>query len=844
MTKTVIGLSEVGRADLAVAGGKGANLGELLRAGFRVPSGFVVTTGAYAEVVEAAPLPVDELLAAGDAAAIRAAIESLEVPVTLRQELAAAYARLGSGPVAVRSSATAEDLPGAAFAGQQDTYLAVFGLPALVDAVRSCWASLWTDRAVAYRRQRKVASAGVRLAVVVQRMVEADVAGVLFTADPVSGDRDKMIVDASPGLGEAVVSGLVTPDHYVLDRAGHVREQTAGRRETVVRSAPGGGVVAGEGGEQPGDSLSEPDLAELARTGIAVAELFGRPQDIEWAYADGKLWLLQARPLTALPPPPLRLGPVARSMGAILLELIPYRPYPIDMSTWWPYGPAGLMANMTAHFGIRAFRNLLTERDGVVEAFTPRAPRLTPKFLLAPFRIAALARRHRPADWTHDPRFVAYLAEARALRDQDLSDLDWRRLVRMPRQALDLVGPMTALRTDYLPGALPALLRLSLLLTLLGRRELMPDLLLGGGSRTEDANRGLEALAAMVRADPQLAAAVAGDEGAGDEGAGDEGAGDEVARLAGFGEFQAALADFLDEFGHRETSTALLATSPTWGESPRVVLDLVSALAAGPPHAPEHARGDAAMRRLLRHPLLGGPRREAAIRRWVDAARTAMALREDTHFYLTVPLPPLRRALLEIGRRLTEAGILSDAEDVYHLRLEELEPLADPARLGEPDRERLREIVRARSARREELAGVRLIDPAAIYPRRDTGDALVTGTPAGGGRASGPVAVIAGPHEFGRLRPGDILVAAQTNPSWTPLFQLAAAVVVDAGGAVSHAAIVAREYGIPAVMGTRDGTTLLTAGQWVTVDGDRGRVTAAATDSAGLAPGQVRRLSP
>ena len=825
MTAVIVGLSEVGRGDLVVAGGKGANLGELLRAGFRVPGGFVVTTQAYADVVEAARFDVDALLAAGDAAGIRAAIESLEVPATLRQELAAAYARLGAGPVAVRSSATAEDLPGAAFAGQQDTYLGVLGLPALVDAVRSCWASLWTDRAIAYREQRRVASAGVRLAVVVQRMVEADVAGVLFTADPVSGNRDAMIVDASPGLGEAVVSGLVTPDHYVLDRAGRIREHTAGRREVVVRSAPGGGVVADTGGEQRGDSLSQPDLAELARTAAAVAELFGRPQDIEWAYADGKLWLLQARPLTALPPPPLRLGPVARSMGAILLELIPYRPYPIDMSTWWPSGPVGLMANMTAHFGIRAFVNLLTERDGVVEAFTPRTPRLTPTFLLAPFRIAALARRYHPKDWTQDPRFAAYLAQARALRDQDLADLDWRRLVRMPRQALDLIGPMTALRTDYLPGAVPALLRLSLLLGLLGRRDLMPDLLLGGGSRTEDANRGLAALAGMVRTDPRLREAVA--------------SGD-ADRLATFGEFQAALVAFLDEFGHRETSTALLATSPTWGESPRVVLDLVSALAAGPPHAADQTRGDAALRRLLRHPLLRypplrGPRCEAAFRRWVDAARSAMALREDTHFYLTLPLPPLRRALLEIGRRLTGAGILAEPEDVYHLRLEELEPLEDPDLLADADQDRLRELVRARSARREELAGVRLIDPAAIYPRRDTGDALVTGTPAGGGRASGPVAVIAGPHEFGRLRAGDVLVAAQTNPSWTPLFQLAAAVVVDSGGPVSHAAIVAREYGIPAVMGTRDGTAVLTEGQWVTVDGDRGRVTAApdsAVDSA------------
>ena len=202
-----------------------------------------------------------------------------------------------------------------------------------------------------------------------------------------------------------------------------------------------------------------------------------------------------------------------------------------------------------------------------------------------------------------------------------------------------------------------------------------------------------------------------------------------------------------------------------------------------------------------------------------------MAFREDSHFYFLLPLPILRRSLLEMGRRLLGVSVLDKPEDVFHLRLEELEAIDDPATLADP--EGLRAIVQRRSHRREELAGVRLIDPTAIFPRGDNGGALVTGTPSSSGSATGPVTVIREPAEFSRLAAGDVLVCPYTNPAWTTLFQRAAAVVVDAGGPASHAAIVAREYGIPAVMGTAIGTSVLTDGQLVTVDGTTGRVTAA-----------------
>ncbi|MGI5270095.1 PEP/pyruvate-binding domain-containing protein [Nonomuraea sp. CA-218870] len=781
-------LRSFGRGDLALAGGKGANLGELIAGGFPVPGGFVVTTAAY------------DLVAAGNVT--RAYFDDLEMPDALRREILTAYRELGAGPVAVRSSATAEDLPGAAFAGQQDTYLNVVGEDALIDAVRRCWGSLWSERAVAYRDRLGIDPAEVRIAVVVQRMVEAEAAGVMFTADPVTGDRGRLVVDAGTGLGEAVVSGLVTPDHYVLTPEGEIAEFAPGRREVVIRALAGGGVSHESGAGAPGTRLPGSVLRELARLGTEAARRFGRPQDIEWTYADGEVSLVQARPMTALPPPPLgRLNPLRRRLATILMEYVPVRPYPIDMSTWLPHGPAGLMGTVTGHFGLRgAFEGFLEEEDGVVYRLVPPRPRPGPKALVAPFLIAAKARRYDPARWTDDPRFPRYLDGVRALMALDLAALPWPELVGTPRRVLAAVRPVAALRIDYLPRSGLSLLRLLVALKLLGRADLFGDLIAGARTRTGDANLALEELA------------------------------EEAARTGALDRdplpeaFEVRFREFLAEYGHREGASPLLVTPPTWADAPETVLGLVRVLAAGPPRP---AGGDDVLDRLLAHPRLRGGRGRDRMVRKVQAARAGVAFREDSHFVFTLPLPVLRRSIVEIGRRLRDAGVLDTPEDVFHLRLEELEEIGDVAALGDAHARRLRAAVTARTARREELAGVRLIDPRAVFPARETADALVAGTPASAGTATGPVTVVRDPSEFGKLRGGDVLVCPYTNPSWTPLFQRAAAVVVDTGGLASHAAIVAREYGIPAVMGTGDGTAALADGQRVTVDGDAGVVTAA-----------------
>ncbi|MBV9921081.1 MAG: hypothetical protein JOY78_09570, partial [Pseudonocardia sp.] len=301
----VMRFAELGRGDIAVAGGKGANLGELTRAGLPVPPGFVLTTAAYRAFVRDVQGEVLELAAASDAAAIRALLTSRPLPDDVAREVIEAWSALGEVPVAVRSSATAEDLDGASFAGQQDTYLNVRGAAALLDAVRDCWASLWTDRAVAYRARQGIEPAEVALAVVVQRMVEADAAGVVFTANPTNGRRDEVVLSAAWGLGESVVGGTVTTDDLVVEKAGlRVTARTTADKAVMT-------VCAGEGTEEvpvPAQRRQEPvlddkDAAALAELAVRIEQHYGAPQDVEWARAGGQFFVVQARPITALPEP-------------------------------------------------------------------------------------------------------------------------------------------------------------------------------------------------------------------------------------------------------------------------------------------------------------------------------------------------------------------------------------------------------------------------------------------------------------------------------------------------------------------------------------------------------------
>jgi phosphohistidine swiveling domain-containing protein len=841
MDTFVAPLEQLGRDDLARVGGKGANLGELVRVGFPVPDGFVITTAAYDSFV--AHNGLGETIARalreepGSGATIRTAFEKAPIPPEIEQDILAAYRELGEGPVAVRSSATAEDLPEAAFAGQQDTFLNISDEQELLDAVRRCWASLWTDRAIAYRNRQKIDRQTVKLAVVVQQMVPAEVAGVLFTANPVTGARDEIAIDASPGLGEAVVSGQVTPDRFVLRRrwlgrwGWRIAERRPGKREVIIRARSGSGTehVAGSAATDVPE-LPDRALRRLARLGNAIEQHFSRPQDVEWAWAGRQVFILQARPITALPEPPPRPSRPARMMAAMVAELLPTRPYPLEATTWgFKYIWSALLGPMFRQLGLSVrFDGLFLEEDGVIVRFSGGLPfRPTPGVLLAPLRLLRLARRYDPARWRSDPLLAEVQARARALEARDLQVLAWEGLLATVHEALAIPPLVGELRIRYLLPRLLAVGRLRLVLSLLGAGDRFGTLLFTGlETRTLDANRALEALANRMRSDPALADAFARHE-PGELWAALE------AQPSGRA-FLAKLRAFLDEYGHRETGGTLQVLQPTWKDAPEVVLGMLQGLARAEPR-PQTQRPAWEMARdeLLAHPLLRLPPLRSAFLRLLAEARWFPQIREDTRFYATLILPVLRRALLEFGRRLAGVGVLDVPEDVFHLKLEELERVGGawppPPQLAAE----LSALVVRRRARRAELESTLLVDPRLFHHAEAGEDALVCGIPGSPGVAEGPVRVVRDASEFGQLGSGDVLVAPYTNPAWTPLFERAAAVVVDSGGPASHAAIVAREYGIPAVLGTSDATAQLRDGQRVLVDGDQGRVVLLGADGAG-----------
>jgi phosphohistidine swiveling domain-containing protein len=832
-------LARFGRADLDLAGGKGANLGELSRAGFDVPPGFVITTAAYDLLLQENGLDsrIDELLAdldevgsasiASASQRIREMLQNAAMPAQVAAEVLPAFRRLGGGAVAVRSSATAEDLPGAAFAGQQETFLNVQGEEALLEAVRACWASLWSERAVHYRLRHQIDQSAVRLAVVVQQMVPAGFAGVLFTANPLSGARDELVIDANPGLGEAVVSGLVTPDHFVVDRRSQrLKEQRPGRREVVVRLKAGGGTeqVAPVREEAEGTALPSPVVRKLAHLGIGIERHFGAPQDIEWAWArdsteKGRVFILQARPMTALPEPVKAGGPMQLILP-MLAEMWPARPYPLDVATFTGAVEAAIGNLLVVMMGKSAPSpgSSFVEEDGVVVRFQPPEVHPSPGMLLSPWVALWRARFYDPARWKDDPLLDEVIAQARQLEERRPADLTWAQNIDTLHEALALIPRTMELRERYLPRALLGLGGLWLLLALARSLDRFGGLVSGVETKTTETNRALDRLAAHIRNDPTLGDLFAQN---------DAGELSSVLAQSQVGQtFLESFEAFLARYGHRETS--LTISQPAWRDQPETVLGLLKVLGRREPQEVESYQAWKSSRDdLLAHSILGARLLRRPFLKSLASARALFQIREDTHFYVTLLQPLQRRIALELGRRLEEVGALPAQEDVFHLRLDELEPLGDPWPPVRETIDGLRGLVARRKARRSALAAQPLFDPRllAAEPAGLAGeDVLLRGSPGSPGRAGGPARIIRDSSEFGKLQPGDVLVAPVTNPAWTPLFQQAAAVVVDTGGVASHAAITAREYGLPAVMGTLDGTQKLKDGQWVRVDGSRGLV--------------------
>jgi phosphohistidine swiveling domain-containing protein len=923
---------------LEILGGKGRSLAKMSTAGLAVPGGFQLTTAAYRgfvadnnlqdKILELAKPELNNGRVSFESAS--EGIQQLFGAIGLSEEVVAeireAYAALdGRDPaVAVRSSANAEDLPDMSFAGQQDTYLNVRGEEALLAAVRNCWASLWTPRAISYRHQMGIEQADVAMAVVVQLMVPADVSGILFTANPATGERSEIIINASFGLGEAVVGGQVTPDTFVVDRKSLTAKETLiGTKEQQIVSDGGQGVRLEEisKSERGKSSLTAAALKELASLALGVEKQFdGVPQDIEWAFSDGKLYLLQSRPITNLPPQPIEDNwePTPPAKFMVRRQIVENMPDPVCPLFEELYVIEGLMLEMpggsadSEEWKQSMDGPLYTTVNGVAYQRMDWKPS---KFLIpgvnyepetsieeaekAQFDEFKEASRspEQAAMAKHDMALFldSLSAEDRAAFDEMAKEQDsdtlpliltvpesdtirflahnrtqpcdqlmknwkeravfdlaatinqWRKVdppTASDEQLLDGIRALGHAEGRYWSGRNGAKifgvikccdeqLHHFLLENAPNHGFSSGQFLSGFPSKLMQANAELWEISKRIQANDSLCELTLVTPNARLM--------DTLQMHPDSGPILEAIDAYLNTYGHQGYSLDFVEPPPV--EEPSPVFATLKTMVADPDYDPEKHDIEATRKReaafeKIEEVLSGLTYWQFRYRLW--HANRYYPYREEMLFPLGSAWPLLRPLAAELGKRMVDVGTFELADDTYYLKMAELRACAKARK----EKHALPEYGQLAAERRElREARKRLRAPSAIPPEiighpmlkevqavNDPDGDTINGIPVSPGSVTASASLIISPAEFDKMEPSSILVCPMTTPAWTQLFAHATGLVTDIGGILGHGSIVAREYGIPAVVGTGVGTERIDHEQQIGVDGDAGVVTILSED--------------
>lgn len=889
----VVDLRDTDATQIAHVGGKGAHLGALSSVeGVSVPDGFCVTTDAFRRVVAGAPVlaglldrlagvdPEDLDAVRALSAQVRRAVEEIELPAELVEAVTAGLGRLGADvPCAVRSSATAEDLPTASFAGQQDTYLNVAGPAEVLRHISRCWASLFTDRAVVYRRRNGIDDRAVHMAVVVQRMVFPKASGILFTADPVSGNRKVATVDAGFGLGEALVSGLVNPDVFTV-RDGEVVSRTIAAKQRAVRPLPGGGteVVAVGAREQDLPALTDPQVLELVRLGRRIEAFFGRPQDIEWCLdGDGGFRIVQSRPITTLFPVPAADDEgnrvyVSVGHGQMMTDAMK----PLGYSVWQatamvPMQEAGsrLFVDVTPRLASPATRAGLLDVIGkgdplvrdALETVLDRGfvPLLPDTGAPGGPPAAGGGPSGAPSAVETDPAVVGELIERSrtsiAALERDIRTKSGPELFDYLEEAFEehkrVVGDPLNMRA-IMAGMEATWWLNDKLQEWLGEKNAADTLTLSAPDNiTSEMGLALLDVADVVRPHPELVAFL---QDVHDRGVEDGSFLDGLERLPGGPEARKAIEDYLARYGMRCVGEIDI-TRPRWLERPGalvpVILDNVRNFEAGAAarrfdegSRKAHAKAQEVLSRLRELP--DGDRKADETRRMIDTVRSFIGYREYPKYGIVSRSFVYKQALLAEAERLVRAGVLPERDDVFYLTFHEFRDLVRSEAHGPDADDRSATAERAERAariaglgelirqRKEEFRVHEALTPPRVltsegevltgsYRRDDVPAGALTGLPVSAGTVEGRARVVLDIADAD-LEPGDILVTTFTDPSWSPLFVGVAGLVTEVGGLMTHGAVIAREYGLPAVVGVDRATRLIQDGQRIRVHGTGGYV--------------------
>ena len=861
----VLGFQEIDQTQVALVGGKGAHLGELTRIeGVRVPAGFCVTTAAFRRIMAQASSIDDRLdqlsrLNLDDresirtlSAEIRRAIEGIVIPDAVAADINGALAQLGGYVAyAVRSSATAEDMPTASFAGQHDTYLNVVGSAAILEHVSRCWASLFTERAVTYRQRHGIDHRKVDMAVVVQQLVVPDAAGILFTADPVTSNRKVATVEASFGLGEAVVSGLVNADVYKV-RDGEVVARTVATKQLGIHALPAGGTAqhAIEPAQQAQPALTDAQVVRLVQLGRRIEAHFRCPQDIEWCLLDDEFHIVQNRPITTMFPVP-EIGDgenhVYVSVGHQQMMTDPMKP--LGLSLWQltamiPMYEAGgrLFVDVTRRLASPA------SRAGVLEALGNSDPLIGDALqaildrgdfirLLADDGpgvpdAGGVSAPLAPAPLATDPAIVIELKERNqasiaalqrdiqtksgvALLDFILADIpELKRFLFDPRSHQIFMGAIDASRW------LNEQLR-----TWLGEKNAADTLTQSApGNVTSEMGLALLGVADAIRPHPEVVAFL--------HDVADDGFLDDLTKLAGGRQARDAIRDYLDMYGMRCVGEIDI-TRPRWSERPTTLVPLILGnIKNFEPGAGERrfeqGRHEAwkkeqeILERLRALP--DGEDKAEEAKQMIDRVRTFIGYREYPKYGIVCRYFVYKRALMEEAERLVEADVIREQEDIFYLTIQELRDVVHTNRVDD-------QLI---SERKDAFKSYQGLTPprvltsdgeivAGAYRRDNLPTGALIGLPVSAGTIEGRARVILDIADA-ELEAGDILVTAYTDPSWTPLFVAISGLVTEVGGLMTHGAVIAREYGLPAVVGVEHATRLIRDGQRIRVHGTDGYI--------------------
>lgn len=820
----ILDFNEIKKEDVLIVGGKGANLGEMTSAKINVPSGFVITADAYRDFLKVNAIDSliengikksadDEKILLNEAEHFRGKIKSGKFPEQLENAIREKYFNLGNNTrVAVRSSATAEDLPDASFAGQQETYLNVQGIESVLNGVRNCYASLWGNRAVSYRFHQGNDQTSVSIAVVIQEMIESEKSGVLFTVNPVNKKENEMQINASFGLGESVVSGRVTADSYIIDKSGNIIEVNIGSKETQIIYGDKETVeVSVNSDKRKTRALNDREILELMKCGLEIEKHYGMPMDIEWAIKNDIVYILQARAITTLKNSKnditgndliekyikgKKIKKDTQEVMSFFLEKMPFAHRVLDFDYLMAINDQKV--NILSEGGIILPRNPIIDDDGI-QTFSDDGKRIGKNI----FKFFNILKNMKDFEFCYKKckDFMnIYEVEIEEIKHLNFENMTLTECGNFLEESYVLLQKLAYDRFKY--ALFPSVLnskKFTKIIKKVNRNYSSFDFYWDLDNKTSVVTNDVYKMACEIRKNEALKKAII--------------SGDNFKELyKKFNDFKNISDEFMKDNGFKSDYNCYCLSAKTFLEDPDRLINILRPILNENSNESNDIKDFSKLMESVKE-IYG--RKYQDVEKQIKYFRYFHVVREESQYLWETLFYYVRECVRKINFILLgDENIDTGVANLFH---KELLEVINRGNLNELDKEKI-------NRRNEKFPlAVKVWEASKLLIFKTDGDVL-KGVSGSTGIAVGKVCLINSPKEFYKMKKGDILVCHLTDPEWTPLFKLASAVVADTGSALSHAAIVAREYNIPAVLGVGFATTKFKDGDTIQVNGNIGEV--------------------